>query len=409
MSELINNTEKKKELLKHMILQIHKGEAPEMVRKRMIEIMSSIPYDDVVEVEQELINEGLPVEEVLKLCDVHTQVLEGHIDQTGSKEIPEGHPADVLKKENRELQKVIDKLNEEFLMLSGLSSEKEIPAYLMRIKELSNQLSEVEKHYLRKENLVFPYLEKYGITGPPKVMWGKHDETRELLRAAFEALKVSEGLSFEDVSGLIQMVLIPVTKSISSMIMKEEEILIPMCMDTLSDADWYEIHQQTMTIGYCLYVPEKEWKPEGIADSGSNHSSDGYIQFPTGQLKLEELIGIFSMLPVDITFVDKENKVKFFSEGERIFHRSKAIINRDVRMCHPPHSVHVVEQILSDFKSGRQNKAPFWINLKGRFILIEYFAVRNENGEYLGTLEVTQDLTEARKLEGEQRLLSYAN
>ena len=409
MSELINNSEKKKELLKHMILQLHKGEAPEMVRKRMIELMSSIPYDDVVEVEQELISEGLPIEEVLRLCDIHTQVLEGHIDQSAAKEIPEGHPADVFKKENRELEKVVAKLNEEYIMLSGLNSEDEIPAYLMKIRDLFNQLMDVEKHYLRKENLLFPFLEKHGITGPPKVMWGKHDETRELLKAAIESLSVNEKLSFEDISGMIQMVLIPASKSITDMIMKEEEILLPMCMDTLSESEWYEIHRQTMTIGYCLYVPDKEWIPEGIQENGEEIHEAGHINLPTGILAVDELIGIFSKLPVDITFVDKNDKVKFFSEGDRIFHRSKAIINRDVRMCHPPHSVHVVEQILNDFKSGKASKAPFWINMKGRFILIEYFAVRNEKGEYLGTLEVTQDLTNARKLEGEQRLLSYAN
>ncbi|HPD65244.1 MAG TPA: DUF438 domain-containing protein [Bacteroidia bacterium] len=409
MSELINNSEKKKELLKHMILQLHKGEAPEMVRKRMIELMSSIPYDDVVEVEQELISEGLPIEEVLRLCDIHTQVLEGHIDQSAAKEIPEGHPADVFKKENRELEKVVAKLNEEYIMLSGLNSEDEIPAYLMKIRDLFNQLMDVEKHYLRKENLLFPFLEKHGITGPPKVMWGKHNETRELLKAAIESLSVNEKLSFEDISGMIQMVLIPASKSITDMIMKEEEILLPMCMDTLSESEWYEIHRQTMTIGYCLYVPDKEWIPEGIQENGEEIHEAGHINLPTGILAVDELIGIFSKLPVDITFVDKNDKVKFFSEGDRIFHRSKAIINRDVRMCHPPHSVHVVEQILNDFKSGKASKAPFWINMKGRFILIEYFAVRNEKGEYLGTLEVTQDLTNARKLEGEQRLLSYAN
>jgi len=407
MSELINNSEKKKELLKHMILQLHKGEAPEMVRNRMIELMQSIPYDDVVEVEQELISEGLPVEEVLKLCDIHTQVLEGHIDQSGAKVIPAGHPADVFKMENRELEKVIEKLNQEYLMLTDLQTDYEIPAYFMKLRVLFNQLIDVEKHYLRKENLLFPYLEKHGITGPPKVMWGKHDEIRELLRAAIESLSAGDQVTFDEASVIIQMILIPASKAITDMIMKEEEILIPMCMDTLLGAEWYEIHQQTMTIGYCLYAPEVDWKPEGISYNIDNLLVEGMINLPTGILSVTELVGIFSRLPVDITFVDKDDKVKFFSEGERIFHRSKAIINRDVRMCHPPHSVHVVEQILADFKSGKENKAPFWINMGGKFILIEYFAVRNENGKYLGTLEVTQDLTLARSLEGEQRLLSY--
>jgi len=409
MSELINNSENKKKLLKHIILQLHKGEAPELVRKKMIQLMSSIPYDDVVEVEQELISEGLPVEEVLRLCDIHTQVLEGHIDQSGAKDIQLGHPAYVFKMENRELNKVVEKLNEEYLMLSGLSDKTQTENYILQLRELFNQLTDVEKHYLKKENLLFPFLEKHGITGPPKVMWGKHDETRSLLKAATEALSSREELCTDDISGIIQFVLIPASKAITDMIMKEEEILLPMCMDTLSDTEWYEIHKQTMTIGYCLYEPEFDWKPEGINEDDFSDVKEGYIHFPTGNLTIEELIGIFAKLPLDITFVDKNDKVKFFTEGDRIFHRSRAIINRDVRMCHPPHSVHIVEQILDDFKSGKQNKAPFWINMKGRFILIEYFAVRNNKGDYLGTLEVTQDLTNVRLLEGEQRLLSYTN
>jgi uncharacterized protein len=408
MSEYLNNSRDRKELLKHLILQLHKGEAPEIVRKRLTEVLQKIPYDEVVEVEQELINEGLPVEEVLRLCDIHTDVLDGHIDQSGAKQIPEGHPVDVFKKENRELEKVIKELKQEFMMLNGLNSAGEIPAYLLNLRQYLNQLMDVDKHYSRKENLLFPFLEKHEITGPPKVMWGKHDETRELLKATIEALQIKDRIEIADVQAIIEFTIIPACKAITDMIMKEEEILLPMCMDTLSEQEWYEIHKQTIEIGYCLYSPEKEWTPENISISETDAFSEGYVKFPTGYLTLKELTAIFSNLPIDITFVDKNDKVRFFSEsGERVFHRNKAIINRDVRMCHPPQSVHIVEQILSDFKSGKEDKAPFWINMKGRFIYIVYYAVRDAQGNYLGTLEVTQDLTNARSLEGEKRLLSY--
>jgi hypothetical protein len=133
------------------------------------------------------------------------------------------------------------------------------------------------------------------------------------------------------------------------------------------------------------------------------------IQLPSGNFTKAELQAILNTLPVDMTFVDKNEKVKYFSQGkERIFHRSRAILNRDVKLCHPPSSVHVVEQILDDFRTGKQDHAPFWIQMKGKFIFIEYYALRDENGEYLGTLEVSQDLTEKRALEGEQRILSYS-
>jgi len=178
MSELINNSSERKGLLKHMILQLHEGKAPEEVKKRLMELMSKIPYMDVVEVEQELISEGLPETEVLRLCDIHSQVLEGRIDLSGMLIVPPGHPVDTFKKENRELEAVVKKLNELFEKAEDLYAGIGPVAYINKVKSLFNSLMDVDKHYRRKENLLFPFLEKYGITGPPKVMWGKHDETR---------------------------------------------------------------------------------------------------------------------------------------------------------------------------------------------------------------------------------------
>jgi len=193
---------------------------------------------------------------------------------------------------------------------------------------------------------------------------------------------------------------------------KEEEILLPMCMDVLTTEDWWSIHNQTLEFGYTLYDPKVDWKPEGMPaqaylNTGSS-GEKGIIKLPSGSFSAEEIMAILNTVPVDMTFVDRNDRVKYFTQGEhRIFARSRSIINRDVRLCHPPGSVHVIEKILQDFKSGRASKAPFWIQKQGRFIHIEYHALRNENGEYLGTLEVSQDLTEVRKLEGERRILSY--
>jgi len=132
------------------------------------------------------------------------------------------------------------------------------------------------------------------------------------------------------------------------------------------------------------------------------------VQLPTGNFSTKELLAILNTLPVDMTFVDKNDKVKYFSQArDRIFQRNRAILNRDVRHCHPPASAHIVDKILEDFKSGKQERAPFWINLGGKFVHIEYFALKDENGDYLGTLEVSHDLSGYRALEGEQRILSY--
>ena len=239
-------------------------------------------------------------------------------------------------------------------------------------------------------------------------MWGKHDEIRALLKTSLEAVSSAGTVTPDEAAIMTELVLLPAVKGISDMISKEEEILLPMCMDKLTDDDWYSVYQQTNEFGYCLFDPQVEWKPEGVKIGEITYNTGNNIQLATGSFNLNELETLFRTLPIDITFVDKDDKVKFFSLGpDRVFTRNRAIIGRDVRMCHPPSSVHVVEQILSDFKSGKENSAAFWISMQGRFIYIEYFALRDKNGSYLGTIEFTQDLTKLRKLEGEQRLLSY--
>jgi uncharacterized protein len=408
MSELINNSQSRKELLKHMILQLHEGVAPEAVRARMIELLTKIPYGEVVEVEQELISEGLPESEVLRLCDIHSQALEGYIDLSAMKIVAPGHPVDTFKRENRELEKVVrelrDLIGKADAELYGAGKEK----YLNSVRGLFNSLMDVDKHYRRKENLLFPFLEKYGITGPPKVMWGKHDETRDLLKNAINSINMPGEITPEMMHIKAELHLNPAVKAITDMIMKEEEILLPMTLDKLTETDWYEIYKQTNEIGYCLYDPNIAWKPQGTEIPEVTSAEMDTISLPSGKFTSEELLAILNTLSVDLTFVDRNDKVKYFSQGkERIFDRNRAILGRDVRMCHPPSSVHIVDQIVSDFKSGKADSAPFWIQMGGKFIHIEYFALRNEKGDYLGTLEMSQDLTEKRKISGDQRLLSY--
>jgi uncharacterized protein len=412
MSELINNSNYRKKRLKELILQLHEGKSPEKVREELISTLRNIPYGEVVEVEQELIAEGLPESEVLKLCDIHGEVLEGHVDLSGAKEIPEGHPVDVFKKENEELKKVAGKARD---MLQALDKvpDSTFGQFKHTLQAFFNDLMDVDKHYQRKEYLVFPYLEKHEITGPPKVMWGKHDEIRDQLKGCIALLKEPE-MTKQDLVDALDLLFLPTLKALTDMVQKEEEILFPMSMDVLTEEDWWNVHNQTLEFGFTLYDPQVDWKPEGFSDSSGEvaaaSSGNGTIQLPSGSFTATEIMAILNTIPVDMTFVDKNDKVKYFTQGEhRIFARSRSIINRDVRLCHPPGSVDIVEKILEDFKSGKASHAPFWIQMKGKFILIEYYALRDEKGEYLGTLEVSQDLTEARSLEGERRILSYAD
>ncbi|MCF8380558.1 MAG: DUF438 domain-containing protein [Bacteroidales bacterium] len=408
MSELINNSKYRKEKLKELILKLHDGESAASVRQQLAETLQSIPYGEVVEVEQELIQEGLPESAVLELCDVHGSVLEGNVDLSAAKEIPVGHPVDVFQHENIELKKVAEKAKELLSTLSQIG-EHDYEKYIYSLQSIFNELLDVDKHYRRKEYLVFPYLEKNEITGPPKVMWGKHDEIREQLKACLEILKAPE-LKAEDLADSLDLLFFPTIQGLVDMVQKEEEILFPMAMDVLTVDDWWSIHKQTLEFGFTLYDPLVEWKPDGLIDEDevTTVTGDGSIQLPSGSFNAKEIMAILNTIPADMTFVDKDDKVKYFTQGkERIFARSRSIINRDVRLCHPPGSTHIVEKIIEDFKSGKASHAPFWIQMKDKFIKIEYFALRGENGEYLGTLEFSQDLTENRALEGEQRILSY--
>lgn len=408
MSELINNSHRRKEKLKALLLKIHHGGSEESVRNELLLSLSQIPYGEVVEVEQELIAEGLPEEEILDLCDAHSAVLEGRVDLSALKPVADGHPVDVFRKENEEIRKLTNAI---FALISEINRETEadISDKITKLRGLFNTLFDVDKHYQRKEYLLFPYLEKAGITGPPKVMWGKHDEIRDLIKGSIEVLQTTE-MTNEEFGAVAEIVLTIAATAAKEMITKEEEILFPMSLDVLTEADWYEISKQSLEIGYCLYDPQVDWKPEWAEEQSINASqkSGSHVQLPSGSFSAEEIMAILNTLPVDITFVDKDDKVKYFSQSaERIFQRNRAILNRDVRHCHPPASAHIVDKIIDDFKSGRQSRTPFWINMGPKMIHIEYFALRNDKGEYLGTLEVSHNVTPYRELEGEQRILSY--
>ncbi|HOJ19015.1 MAG: DUF438 domain-containing protein [Ignavibacteriales bacterium] len=408
MSEIINNSQKRRDELKKLILDLHNGISVDETKKKLTEMLGSVPYGEVVQAEQELISEGLPEEEILKFCDIHSEALKGKIDLSHAKTTPEGHPVDTFKLENRAVETVLQSVRKIFLKIYGLDKDTPANSVLMELREEFNKLADLEKHYVRKENLLFPYLEKAGITGPPAVMWGKHDEIREYLKSSLQLVRTEEAITVETLTDFVQMMFEPTVTAIHEMIYKEENILFPMCMDTLTEIEWYEIYRQSDSIGYTLAAPAVEWKPEIAPGKEPEPINPERIQLSSGSFSKDQLEAIFASIPLDITFVDHEDKVAYFSHGkERIFERSKAILGRQVQYCHPPSSVHIVEKIINDFKSGAQDSAKFWISYKGMYVHIAYYAVRNEKGEYLGTLELTQDINEYKKVEGERRLLTY--
>jgi DUF438 domain-containing protein len=409
MSEYINNNEQKLNLLKEKIKKIDSVNDTEAVKEELKTLLNEVSYEDVVKVEQQLIEEGIDKDKMLELCDLHSAALRGLINPQSKKMETAGHPVHTLRKENQAIKRELEFIQSLVDQITNSEDTTDVSELFLKIRTGINNLMDVEKHYSRKENLLFPFLEKYNITGPSTVMWGKHDQIRGLLKNCVEVLKSTTKINAEDGKAIKEFVLTPATKLIDEMIYKEETILFPMALDHLSEEDWFQIYKQSDEIGYCLFAPSAEWKPENLStDFFSEVIEASKIKLPTGMFNVNELNSIFNTMPFDLTFVDKEDNVKFFSHGiERIFQRSKAILGRKVQYCHPPSSVHIVEKILKDFKSGEQDKASFWINFKERFIYISYYALRDEEKNYLGTLEVTQDLTELRKLDGERRILEY--
>jgi len=403
MSEFIDNSKFRRQALKKLIKRLHDGASVEDVKDEFQKNFGEISTTEISQIEQELVKEGLPIEEVQRLCDVHATVFDGSIEDihhTKDQTSVQGHPAYIFKKENDALEKLI---------------QEEIQPYLQMLEQGMNQtavlmlrigferLSEINIHFARKENVFFPMLEKYGITAPPKVMWGIDDEIRKELKAVLKHLSQDEFVLeniLEQAKALVQK-----TKD---MIFKENNILLPLMNDTFTIVEWFQIDKSQRENGLCL-IEDVAWEKKEddlVEEEKVQESLKGEITFDAGSLTTDEVNAILNTVPVDMTFVDKNDKVKYFTQGkERIFDRPHTILGRDVNMCHPPSSVHIVEKIVDDLRSGKKDHEDFWIRMGPMFVYIRYFAVRNKEGAFLGTLEVTQNIKPITELEGEKRLL----
>jgi len=368
--------EKRQKDMKDLVLELHRGGKLEDLQSKFKAIIKDVSATEVAEMEQSLISSGdLTAEQVTAMCDLHVQVFKEALDVHQKPETTPGHPLHTYMKENEEAQKLIDNL-------------KKNPKDEVAIKELRK----IILHYTRLENQLFPLLEKAGITGPSTVMWAKHDEIREKFK----------NLSETNLNELLA--------AIEDMIYKETNILFPMSLENLSEYDWVKVRVGEEEIGYAWITPGLEWKPITPLDihQADQEPESPQIQLNTGSLTLEQIDLLLRHLPVDISFVGADEKVKYYSAtDDRIFPRSPGVIGRSVVNCHPRKSFDKVQRIMTYFKEGKKDKATFWIQLNGRFLFISYFAVRDDNGKFVGTLEVSQDVTEIRSLEGEQRLLDW--
>ena len=400
MSEGINNSEYRKQTIKEILMDLHSGKSLEEAREKFSRTFEGVASSEIAIAEAALIADGVPVEDVQRLCDVHAALFKDSLPAPDGQENPErpGHPVHTLKLENRAIEKLIDERVRpaaDALAKDGGGAAREA------LKDALADLADIKYHYQRKENLIFPFMEQHDITAPPKVMWGVDDEIRAALADAAGMLS-GEGADGQKVAGAVQ----EAVDKISEMIFKEENIMVPMIMEAFSQDEWMHIAGDSAEIGYCLIEAPPAFSQAGAPSPEPGASAAGNIVFPTGALRPDELIGVLNALPLDITFVDRNDTVKYFSQGaERIFPRTTTVIGRQVTNCHPPASVHIVEGIVNDFKSGKKTHEDFWLNVRGKTAYIRYFAVKGENGEYLGTLEVTQDIAPIQALTGEKRLV----
>ncbi|WP_164707193.1 DUF438 domain-containing protein [Arcobacter peruensis] len=322
-------------------------------------------------------------------------------DLSNIQNFQEGHPVRVYLEENILTRKLFQEL-----LQTNMQEDYQ------RFYNIFNQICEIEKHFARKENQLFPYLEKYGWTGPSQGMWAFHDQIREeikFVRKKVEAKDSSDILN--DAMSLFN--------SIDHLLQVEEGRLLPRALEMLNEDDWKEMYEGDKEIGWMFAdapVRYPEVKEEDYVHPSEDKkrrklpfSLEDRTHFDEGYLTPEQVNFIFKFLPVDITYVDENDIVIFYNRGDdRVFPRSAGIIGREVKFCHPPKSVDQVLKILEEFKAGRQDTAEFWIQFKGKFIHIRYFAIRDEEKNYKGVIEMSQDITDIKKLEGDKRLLDWA-
>lgn len=386
MSELINNQSKRQEKLKNLIKRLHNNEGDrDEIEAEFKQEFGYITGAELAEMEYNLVQEGVSIQEIQSLCDVHASIFKGSLQQLHS-DMLTVNPLEEFEQDNAKITEWVEKAkeikNKENLTFEELQST---------IIDLEEHFKFTQQHYAKKENILFPFLEKRGIDTIPQVMWGVDNQIRDAIKKTSKA--ANEETSIE---GLLEPFDIAI-HMIDEMLVKENNILFPMLQEKLQSDEIKDIALSLQHGADVRYQPKVE-------QSDSEMESD--LPMSLGRLNPEEINAIFNTVPFDMTFVDASDKVKFVTQGkERIFDRPPSVINRPVHLCHPPQSVDVVMDIVNDFREGVKDNEDFWIQFREKFIHIRYFAIRNPQGKFLGTLEVTQDISDIQRLIGEKRLV----
>jgi DUF438 domain-containing protein len=322
---------------------------------------------------------------------------------------PEGHPIHTLMEEHAIILDFAAKLRMAAENLQKAWRDDTISGVRENIDHLVDHLHESENHYTREENVLFPHMEKHGIEGPPAQMWNEHNQIRDVKKRLYALADEERPKDQAKFKKEMLETAVGLAELLAMHFNKENSILFPMALQAIEAAEWDEISEGFDDIGYGVFKPVGARGPERPATKAGKRAalevSGDRIVFETGSFTRSELEAMLDTVPFDMTFVDAGEQVRYFSNSkERIFPRTKAIIGRKVQNCHPEKSYGVVQKILDDFRSGKRDRAEFWINAADKTIHIRYFALRRD-GKFLGTVEVSQDIAPLRKLKGEKRLL----
>lgn len=380
---------------------IQDGGELEEAKKMFQAAFDQVDVAEITAAERELIAQGLDPRKIQYLCNVHADVFKGNIKE--NKENSEfekpGHPVHTFKLENIVLKSLVN----DALLPDLAKWEKGDKGALSKLRQELKDLAKIHYHYARKETSMFPIMTKYGITAPPKVMWGVDDKIRKLIGQA-NLLISQKDINKVEVSKALK----ETAHEVLEMIFKEEEIMLPMIDEVASEEDWGNVKNEEEQIGYTLIQKPMNWKPKEKPKNDGPLSIDKLsslaLNFAEGSLNLEQLSAILDLLPFALTFIDENDKVAYFGGGANIFPHSKNAIGNSVYSCHLPESVPRVKKIFDDFHQGKKDKYEFWFKPRhmGRYLYLQYFAVRKDN-KYLGCLEVAQDVTDIRNWKNEKK------
>jgi hypothetical protein len=406
MSEYINNHHRLTALQAYAFGVLNGERGVDLYREYQ-QVIDFVTPKDVITIVDNLVKTGKAISDVKQTVNKILNTFYSSLRKQGPAMPPLNHVVSFLMSENqkmKELLKVLKDTNKRIFKASNPSVELQNSAEDLKIQ--FEHLLNYEKHYMIMENVLFPYFERaFEDHKCVNVMWSMHDDARTSLNNLIGIVE-DDAPNINDFNlemGRYYFSVLPV-------IFREDYILYPEALRVIPEEDWKEMLDQSLEIGF-TFMDENELKllKENllIKDEAKSDKSDGnLIDLDTGELKIDQIKDLFNHLPVDITYVDENDEVRYFSNPkDRFFTRSKAIIGRKVQNCHPPESIDIVNRIVESFKKGESDEESFWIQMKERFILIQYFAIRDKNNKYKGVVEVSQDITNIRKLDGEKRLL----